>query len=105
MPCPGKIESIELPGGAGVRVDTHVYAGYTIPSYYDSMIAKLIAHGPNRAAAIATLQQALAVLRLEGIATNTALHGAIMADPAFAAGGVDTNYLAGLLPRLAGGCP
>lgn len=104
-PSPGRVTLAWFPALPGLRVDSHMESGAMIPPHYDSMIAKLIAHGPNRAAAIATLQQALAVLRLEGIATNTALHGAIMADPAFAAGGVDTNYLAGLLPRLAGDGP
>ena len=80
-------------------------SGAMIPPHYDSMVAKLIAHGPTRDAAIATMAEALRVLRLEGIATNAPLHAAIMADPEFQAGGVDTHYLAGLLPRLAGGCP
>ena len=76
-----------------------------VPPHYDSMVAKLIAHGPTREAAIATMRQALTVMRLEGVATNAPLHAAIMADPEFIAGGVDTSYLGGLLPRLAGGCP
>lgn len=103
-PSPGRITLAWFPALPGLRVDTHIETGAMVPPHYDSMLAKLIAHGPTRDAAIATLQQALRVLRLEGIATNAPLHAAIMADPAFAAGGVDTNYLAGLLPRLAGGC-
>lgn len=104
-PCPGRVSLAWFPALPGLRVDTHMESGAMIPPHYDSMVAKLIAHGPTREAAIATMAQALRVLRLEGIATNAPLHAAIMADPEFATGGVDTNYLAGLLPRLAGGCP
>ena len=79
--------------------------GAAIPPNCDSLVAKLVAHGPTRQAAIAVMAQALRVCRLEGVATNTALHQAIMADPTFAAGGVDTTYLAGLLPTLTGAKP
>ncbi|MFM7653953.1 MAG: acetyl/propionyl/methylcrotonyl-CoA carboxylase subunit alpha [Paracoccaceae bacterium] len=102
-PSPGRVSLAWFPALPGLRVDTHMESGAMIPPHYDSMVAKLIAHGPTRADAIATMAQALRVLRLEGVATNAPLHAAIMADPAFQAGGVDTNYLAGLLPRLAGG--
>ena len=102
-PSPGRVSLAWFPSLPGLRVDTHMTTGAMIPPHYDSMVAKLIAHGPTRDAAIATMRQALGVLRLEGIATNAPLHAAIMADPAFQAGGVDTNYLGGLLPRLAGG--
>lgn len=104
-PSPGRVSLAWFPALPGLRVDTHMESGAMIPPHYDSMVAKLIAHGPTRDAAIATMAEALRVLRLEGIATNAPLHAAIMADPVFQAGGVDTNYLAGLLPRLAGGCP
>lgn len=104
-PSPGRVSLAWFPALPGLRVDTHMTTGAMIPPHYDSMVAKLIAHGPTRADAIATMAQALRVLRLEGVATNAPLHAAIMADPAFQAGGVDTNYLAGLLPRLAGGYP
>ena len=102
-PSPGRVSLAWFPALPGLRVDTHMESGAMIPPHYDSMVAKLIAHGPTRADAIATMAQALRVLRLEGVATNAPLHAAIMADPTFQAGGVDTNYLAGLLPRLAGG--
>ena len=102
-PSPGRVSLAWFPALPGLRVDTHMTTGAIIPPHYDSMVAKLIAHGPTRADAIATMAQALRVLRLEGVATNAPLHAAIMADPTFQAGGVDTNYLAGLLPRLAGG--
>lgn len=104
-PSPGRVSLAWFPALPGLRVDTHMTTGAMIPPHYDSMVAKLIAHGPTREAAIATMRQALAVLRLEGIATNAPLHAAIMADEEFAKGGVDTNYLGGLLPRLAGACP
>lgn len=101
-PSPGRVRLAWFPSLPGLRVDTHMESGAMIPPHYDSMVAKLIAHGPTRAAAIATMAEALRLVRLEGIATNAALHAAIMADPEFQAGGVDTNYLAGVLPRLAG---
>lgn len=104
-PSPGRVSLAWFPAPPGLRVDTHMESGAMIPPHYDSMVAKLIAHGPTRDAAVATMAEALRVLRLEGIATNAPLHAAIMADPTFQAGGVDTHYLAGLLPRLAGGCP
>lgn len=104
-PSPGRVSLAWFPALPGLRVDTHMESGAMIPPHYDSMVAKLIAHGPTRDAAVATMAKALRVLRLEGIATNAPLHAAIMADPTFQAGGVDTHYLTGLLPRLAGGCP
>ena len=104
-PSPGRVSLAWFPGLPGLRIDTHLESGAMIPPHYDSMLAKLIAHGPTRACAMATMAQALRVLRLEGVATNAPLHAAIMADPEFQTGGVDTNYLAGLLPRLAGDNP
>lgn len=101
-PAPGRIGFAWFPALPGLRVDTYVASGAMIPPYYDSLAAKLIAHGATRAEAIATLQQALATLRLDGLTTNSALHGAILADADFAAGGVDTNFLGGLLPRFMG---
>jgi acetyl-CoA carboxylase biotin carboxylase subunit len=89
----------------GLRVDTHMTTGAMIPPYYDSMVAKLIAHGPTRADAIAVMQKALAVCTLQGITTNAPLHCAIMADPVFQAGGVDTSYLSGLLPQITKAMP
>lgn len=99
-PSPGRVSLAWFPSLPGLRVDTHMVTGAMIPPYYDSMVAKLIAHGPTRAAAIAVMQQALEVCLLQGITTNAPLHCAIMADPLFQAGGVDTNYLAGVLPAL-----
>jgi acetyl-CoA carboxylase, biotin carboxylase subunit len=104
-PCPGRVKEVWFPSLPGLRVDTHMQPGAMIPPHYDSMVAKLIAHADTREAAIALMARALRVMVLEGVATNAPLHRAIMADPGFAAGGVDTNYLGGLLPALAGGMP
>lgn len=100
QPSPGRVSLAWFPALNGLRVDSHVTTGALVPPFYDSMVAKLIAHGPTRAATIATLAQALRVCTLDGITTNAPLHRAILADPVFQAGGVDTDYLAGLLPRL-----
>ncbi|QYZ69132.1 acetyl-CoA carboxylase biotin carboxylase subunit [Neotabrizicola shimadae] len=104
-PSPGRVALAWFPALPGLRVDTHVQSGAMIPPFYDSMIAKLIAQGETRDATRATMSDALRLLRLDGIANNAALHRAIMADPAFAAGGVDTAYLAGLMPAQTGGVP
>lgn len=93
MPSPGKIERFHQPGGLGVRVDSHVYGGYTVPPYYDSMIGKLIVHGEDRAGAIARMEGALEEMVIEGIKTNIDLQRRIITDPAFIAGGADIHYL------------
>lgn len=100
MPSPGRVKQVWFPSMPGLRVDTHMQAGAMIPPFYDSMIAKLICWGPTRAEAIARMRDALRVVTLEGVKTNAALHSAIMADEVFAKGGVDTNYLPGLLSRM-----
>jgi acetyl-CoA carboxylase biotin carboxylase subunit len=92
-PSPGLITGWVLPGGFGVRVDSHAGAGYRVPPYYDSMIAKLIVHGSSRDDALCRLRLALSEMRVGGIATNLTLHNHIMADPGFAAGGVDIHHL------------
>jgi acetyl-CoA carboxylase, biotin carboxylase subunit len=104
QPSPGRVRLAWFPDLPGLRVDTHMESGAMVPPHYDSLVAKLIAHADTREAAIALMTQALTVLTLDGITTNAPLHRAIMADPEFIRGGVDTNYLAGLLTRLAGGC-
>ena len=92
-PSPGKITRYHAPGGLGVRVDSHIYADYTVPPYYDSMIGKLIVHGEDRLTAINRMQGALSEMVIDGIKTNVPLQSRIMADTAFRAGGADIHYL------------
>ncbi len=92
-PSPGTITSFHLPGGHGVRVDTHAYAGYVIPPYYDSMIAKLIVKGRTRELAIRKMRRALDEFVIEGIKTTIPFHQKLLADPAFGAGRFDTHFL------------
>jgi acetyl-CoA carboxylase biotin carboxylase subunit len=93
MPSPGLVKRWHSPGGPGIRVDSHVYSGYTVPPNYDSMVGKLIAHGDSRDTAIARMKNALAELVVEGIKTNTALHQEILSHSAFREGGLDIHYL------------
>lgn len=93
MPSPGLITRYHPPGGPGVRVESHVYAGYTVPPHYDSMIGKIICHGDTRDVAIARMRGALSEMVIEGIETNTRLQMEIMNDANFQAGGVDIHYL------------
>ena len=92
-PNPGVIQRLILPGGVGVRVDTHVHGGYAIPSHYDSMIAKLIVHRPTRQEAIATMRRALAEFTVEGVKTTIPLIREIMAHPNYVKGQVDTGFI------------
>jgi acetyl-CoA carboxylase biotin carboxylase subunit len=92
-PCPGEIRELRLPGGPGVRLDTHVYAGYTIPPNYDSMIGKLIVHRPTRAEAIATMRRALSEFHVAPIKTTIPLHLQIMDNPNFVSGDIDTGFV------------
>ncbi len=93
MPSPGKITHYHAPGGIGIRMDSHIYNGYRVPPNYDSMIGKLIAHGPTRESAIARMLTALYELGIDGIQTNIALHQAIMNDTHFQTGGTNIHYL------------
>jgi acetyl-CoA carboxylase biotin carboxylase subunit len=93
MPCPGKLERAHMPGGLGVRVDSHIYNGYTVPPHYDSMIGKLITFGPDRATAIARMRTALDETIIEGIKTNIPLHRRIIDDANFQLGGTNIHYL------------
>jgi len=93
MPSPGKVTTFHPPGGPGIRVDSHLYDGYTVPPYYDSLIGKIISFGENRQVALARMRQALDELVVEGIRTNTALHRDLVNDRAFQAGGVSIHYL------------
>ncbi len=93
VPSPGVITGWQLPGGYGVRVDTHAGAGYRVPSHYDSMIAKLIVHGASREDALRRMRLALDELQVDGIATNLPLHREIVRDEDFETGGVDIHHL------------
>ncbi|CAB3737443.1 acetyl-CoA carboxylase biotin carboxylase subunit [Paraburkholderia rhynchosiae] len=93
MPMPGKIEQWHIPGGPGIRVDSHAYAGYEVPPYYDSMIGKLIAYGQTRAHAMQRMRVALREFSVEGIKTNIPLHRDLMNDAEFEKGGVTIHYL------------
>lgn len=100
LPSPGRVTQAWFPSLVGLRVDTHMQPGAMISPHYDSMVAKLITWGATRGVAIDRMAEALRVTELSGITTNAPLHAAIMADDTFREGGVDTTYLAGLLPRL-----
>lgn len=93
IPSPGTIEYYHPPGGFGVRVDTHIYGGYRVPPFYDSMIGKLIVHGDTRHLALARMSMALSEIVIEGIKTNIPLHQKIIDDSAFISGGCDIHYL------------
>jgi acetyl-CoA carboxylase biotin carboxylase subunit len=93
MPSPGLVTLWHPPGGPGIRMDSHIYSGYRVPPYYDSMIGKLIAYGENRSAAFARMKNALNEIVIEGIRTNVPLHQEIFQHAAFQAGGTDIHYL------------
>ncbi len=92
-PSPGRVETFHLPGGPGVRVDTHVYEDYVIPPFYDSMIAKLVAHGQTRAEAISRMERALDFFVIEGVDTTRELHRKILRDRGFRGGEVSTRFI------------
>jgi acetyl-CoA carboxylase biotin carboxylase subunit len=93
QPSPGRIDVFHPPGGPGVRLDTHVYTGYTVPPYYDSLLAKLICQGRDRAEALRRMQVALESFIIEGVTTTIPFLARVMADPHFQAGEVDTKFL------------
>ncbi len=97
FPSPGKVRQYHAPGGPGVRIDSHLYAGYTVPPHYDSMIGKLITHGIDRRSAMARMRTALSEMVIDGIKTNIPLHQRIMLDPGFIKGGVNIHYLEKML--------
>jgi len=97
LPSPGLITQYHPPGGPGIRVDSHIYSGYRVPSQYDSLIGKLIAHGENRATALARMRTALAELVIEGIKTNVPLPRRILSDAGFIEGVMNIHYLERLL--------
>ena len=92
-PSPGRITSWHVPGGPGIRVDSHVYHGYFVPPYYDSLIAKVIAYGDTREQAVARMRIALSEMIVEGIQTNLPLHQELMLDTSFMRGGTSIHYL------------
>jgi acetyl-CoA carboxylase biotin carboxylase subunit len=92
-PSPGRLETFHLPGGPGVRVDTHAYEDYVIPPFYDSLIAKLICYGTDRAEALARMERALDFFVIEGISTSVDLHKRIIRDPRFRAGQLSTRFM------------
>jgi acetyl-CoA carboxylase biotin carboxylase subunit len=93
MPSPGPVRLWHAPGGPGIRVDSHVYSGYAVPPYYDSLIGKVIAHGETRDEAINRMRNALSEMVVEGIKTNIPLHQEIFGHAAFRQGGLDIHYL------------
>jgi acetyl-CoA carboxylase biotin carboxylase subunit len=103
MPSPGPIDYFHAPGGPGVRMDTHIYQGYRVPPYYDSMIGKLITHGNTRLSALARMCGALSEIVIEGIKTNIPLHRELIMDAAFRQGGTDIHYLEKKLAARSGG--
>ncbi len=93
-PSPGLVREAVWPAGEGIRVDTHIVSGSRVPPFYDSLMAKIIAHAPDRFAALERLRSAIASTRITGVATNLPFHAEVLSDPEFQAGGVDTGYLA-----------
>jgi acetyl-CoA carboxylase biotin carboxylase subunit len=104
-PSAGKITAFNVPGGNGVRVDTAQYAEGVVPPYYDSLIAKLVVHGSDRAEAIAKMERALSQFVVEGIYTSIPLHQEILADPSFRAGDFNTGFMEDFLAKRAGSKP
>ena len=97
MPSPGKITQYHAAGGLGVRIDSHIYNGYNVPPYYDSMIGKVITFGDNRNNAIVKMQNALDEMVIDGIKTNIPLQRKIMTDEVFKKGGMNIHYLEKML--------
>jgi acetyl-CoA carboxylase biotin carboxylase subunit len=100
VPSPGKIESYHPAGGPGIRIDSHIYQGYTVPSHYDSMVGKLIAYGDTRDQAMARMRVALSEMAITGIKTNIPLHQELFLDAAFQKGSTSIHYLEERLAQL-----
>lgn len=98
-PCPGKITALSIPGGPGIRVDTHVYSGYEIPPFYDSMIAKVIAYGKNRKETITSMQRALDEFLVEPIKTTAEFQKKVLADSDFQKGSYSTHFIEKFFPK------
>ncbi|MDD5166513.1 MAG: acetyl-CoA carboxylase biotin carboxylase subunit, partial [Candidatus Omnitrophica bacterium] len=97
MPCPGKIETLNLPGGPGVRVDTHIYPGYVISPYYDSLVAKVITHGKDRQEAIKIMQRALNEFHISPIKTTIPFHLKLLENNLFIKGDISTHFVQDML--------
>jgi len=97
MPCPGKIETLNLPGGPGVRVDTHIYTGYEIPTFYDSLLGKLITYAGNRQEAIRIMQRALHEFTIAPIKTTIPFHLRLLQNPLFLKGEISTHFVQEML--------
>ncbi|HPD19439.1 MAG TPA: acetyl-CoA carboxylase biotin carboxylase subunit, partial [Candidatus Goldiibacteriota bacterium] len=102
MPSPGRIETLVFPGGPGIRIDTHIYPGYQISPYYDSLVAKLIAYGPNRQEAIKTMQRALSEFQIGPIKTTIPFHQKLLENPLFLKGDISTHFVQDLLKEEKG---
>jgi acetyl-CoA carboxylase, biotin carboxylase subunit len=102
QPSPGRVSEVVWPSGSGIRVDTHIDNGSAIPPFYDSLMAKIIAHGPDRASALERLRAAIASTRVRGVATNLLFHAEVLDDDDFKRGGVDTGFVARLLEQRRG---
>jgi acetyl-CoA carboxylase biotin carboxylase subunit len=100
-PSPGLVHEVAWPSQEGIRVDTHIASGSTVPPFYDSLLAKIIAYGPDRASALARLRRAIASTRVDGVRTNLSFLEAVLSDREFQAGGFDTGFVARLLERRA----
>ncbi len=100
MPCPGKVEMLNLPGGPGVRVDTHIYPGYVIPQYYDSLVAKIITYGKDREEAIKIMHRALSEFYVSPIKTTANFHLRLLEHPAFLKGNVSTHFVQEMLAEV-----
>ncbi len=99
MPCPGKITELNFPGGNGIRIDTAIYEGYTIPANYDSMIAKIIVHGTSRNEAIAKMKRSLEELVIDGVNTNRDFLFEIIRNPDFIRGNYDTSFIDSIIHK------
>jgi acetyl-CoA carboxylase biotin carboxylase subunit len=93
------VHEVVWPSGPGIRVDTHIAAGSRVPPFYDSLLAKVIAHAPTRSLALERMQHAIAATCITGVTTNLSFHTTVLNDPEFQAGAVDTGFLARLLER------
>ena len=99
QPSPGTVRAAVWPAGESIRVDTHIVSGSCIPPFYDSLLAKIIAHGPDRSVTLSSMRRAIGETRIEGVTTNLAFHAEMLADPEFEHGGVETAFLERFLER------